>query len=716
MDTLTKIYVAISIFVILISCLPLINDITSSSRWVGYSWGAYRYVNSVYFVSLSEIIYGGDKPKIKIYPPFLLSKPIDLVEFNSYESFIDEYNIYRDAVNITTRIIDRDSLELTYVYPNNKILKQIIVVSNDNVTIVYQSSNPARFRITIWRWYYDSINNITFKDMESQDRILLGELRNISITFSDRDYGNASGWIISNVPVLTYIWRDAHGINRIECIAENVTNLSFTVMGVWTGEKNPSITTYISALLSTRGIHYLLPIATTITLTYLYIKLYKRLKRSSEVLKLLLITVLVRVVFAPFFAHIWDVNTIQISLHQLLSGYNPYEYTYYMTQRLRSATGLPINFEGYSYMPHILFLFLPFYKAYLALGGNPLPIIGAKDPAHPLKVFFHPDVFLFLLFIKMPIILADVLIAFMLYRYFNRETAWFYALAPYSIFISSVWGMFDSLIALFLLLTVLLLKKHRHFLAGLTYGLSLMKFYTIFAVIPILYNVMRKGSKTILNFITGIVLSQIPTLYFFILNPKTFLGSTILFHSERFGGGVNPLNVLWTIQDLRFNVDISKCFNFAFLAIWCFVSLLTVIREIELEKSVVLTMLTGLFIGKITNEQYLLSIYPLLLLTDRDIANRLGIYVTIFGLLHASATYFALPIIGLAGRILALNSYTSYHGEVALERALENDFALQYLALYVLALIVFIRVTITITTYLLYETRDSFHRFKNSKV
>jgi len=702
MDTLTKVYIAISIFAILISCLPLINDVTSDNRWVGYGWGAYRYENNVYSVSISEVMYGGDKPKIKIYPPYLLSKPVDLVEFSGHESFIDEYNIYRDAVNITASVVHKNVLELTYVYPNGKILKQIIITGDNNVTVVYQSQSPAKFRITIWRWYYDSVNGITFKDMGSQDKVLLGELRNVSITFSDKVYGNGSGWIVVNVPVLVYVWRDKMGINKIEYMAENVTELSFTVVGFLEPiKRSSSITTHILALLSVRGVYYLLPMVTVAILALMYAGLRKLLKESREMLKLLLVAILIRVAFAPFFAHIWDINTIQTSLYQLMSGFNPYEHTYNMTLKLRAATGLAVNFEGYAYLPHVFLIFFPFYAAYLAIGGEPLPIRGVSDPAHPLTVFFHPDVFLFLLLIKMPIILADALIAFTLYRYFDRRAAWLYALAPYSVFISSVWGMFDSIVALFLLLTVLFLRKRYHFLAGLSYGFSLMKFYTVFAIVPILHNVMKDGPKALLNFVAGITLSQIYTLYFFTLNPKAFLASTVLFHNERFGGGVNPLNVLWTIQDLGFNIEVSKYISFASLVIWCFVSLLVVIRGIELRKSVVLTMLTGLFLGKITNEQYLASIYPLLLLISEDLARRLGIYITIFGLLNASIVYFALPMIGLAERSLAEKLYASYTS--ILYR--EEIFALRYLALYVLALIVFIRVATAITIHLLYERR-----------
>ena len=47
------------------------------------------------------------------------------------------------------------------------------------------------------------------------------------------------------------------------------------------------------------------------------------------------------------------------------------------------------------------------------------------------------------------------------------------------IFISVVWGMFDAFVAIFLLLSYLTFTKSSYALSGFTFGLSLVKLYTI---------------------------------------------------------------------------------------------------------------------------------------------------------------------------------------------------------------------------------------------
>jgi hypothetical protein len=40
----------------------------------------------------------------------------------------------------------------------------------------------------------------------------------------------------------------------------------------------------------------------------------------DERLKLVIIAVTLRLLFAPFFAHIWDVNALQVSLYEFIHG------------------------------------------------------------------------------------------------------------------------------------------------------------------------------------------------------------------------------------------------------------------------------------------------------------------------------------------------------------------------------------------------------------
>lgn len=176
--------------------------------------------------------------------------------------------------------------------------------------------------------------------------------------------------------------------------------------------------------------------------------------------KYVLIAFCVRFALAPFFAHLWDMNTIQSTVYATSNGINIYDLVYQRTLELRLVTGNPsVFYEGYAYLPHALLLYYPFYLLYLSLGLNPLPIAGVSDPSSLFSVsFLQPDAYLFLLIMKLPIIIIDSIIVFVLFSK-NTKAAKLYALSPYVIFITGIWGMFDSLVALMLLLSILTLSK-----------------------------------------------------------------------------------------------------------------------------------------------------------------------------------------------------------------------------------------------------------------
>jgi hypothetical protein len=150
--------------------------------------------------------------------------------------------------------------------------------------------------------------------------------------------------------------------------------------------------------------------------------------------KIALSAVAVRLLFAPFFAHVWDVNTLQTSLEGVLSGVNPYSFMASQSVALSSQSGIPVTFQGY-YLPQALLIFLPFYRLYLFLGGNPAPILNLHDyTAQITSASFNLDVNLFLLFLKLPIILADGVVTYLLSTR-NLRAGKFYAFSPNVIFI-----------------------------------------------------------------------------------------------------------------------------------------------------------------------------------------------------------------------------------------------------------------------------------------
>ncbi len=97
--------------------------------------------------------------------------------------------------------------------------------------------------------------------------------------------------------------------------------------------------------------------------------------------------------------------------------------------------------------------------------------------------------------VKIPLIASDTIIALIIYRlvmkYVRDErtalsalTLWY--LNPLTIWVSSGWGMFDTLAALFTLLALWLLLGRRFFLAGASLALAAsMKYYAVILIVPL---------------------------------------------------------------------------------------------------------------------------------------------------------------------------------------------------------------------------------------
>jgi len=115
------------------------------------------------------------------------------------------------------------------------------------------------------------------------------------------------------------------------------------------------------------------------------------------------------------------------------------------------------------------------------------------------------DDLLFRFLIKFPIILADIAVGLLIYRYVFTLTddrrkselasaLWLFH--PLVIFASSLWGIQDSIPVLFLLSSVYMLFKDHSVKGGLMYGLSIMtKPYTVFSFPLLLGGLLRRSWK-----------------------------------------------------------------------------------------------------------------------------------------------------------------------------------------------------------------------------
>ncbi len=366
----------------------------------------------------------------------------------------------------------------------------------------------------------------------------------------------------------------------------------------------------------------------------------------KTIAKILILAFLIRIVLAPFFVHSWDMTTIQDSMEIFLNGDNPYTEYATITRNIQTSTGTQIFFEGYAYLPHLLYIYAPVYKAYLLLGGDPTPINNAHLPTAPTNVAFSPDVFLFLTIMKLPLIFADLLVVYFLYQ-MKPKLATIYAFSPYIILISAIWGMFDALLAVSLLLSVLLFYQNK-FLSGIFFSLSLIKPIALLSLpIFIIMFLRERKYKQLLYFSIGVVLIQIPTIAYLLIDTDSFINTTTLFHLKRTPAGLTPLNIFLNIPDLRFSIEAVSYLTIISIIAYVGMLFFVVKKKISLEYGIIITILYYFLFGKVISEQLFVLIYPLLLLKLGDVVRKFDKYIIAFAFINPTIVYLAFPLLSL---------------------------------------------------------------------
>jgi len=353
-------------------------------------------------------------------------------------------------------------------------------------------------------------------------------------------------------------------------------------------------------------------------------------------LKYVLIGLGIRLALAPFFMHAWDIGTILKASEQFLNGQDVYGYVAERTYMLRQSTSLPFYYYGFTYLPQTLLIFAPFYRLYTLI----FPVENALDIQAVEPVILYPQIFVFLLLIKMPIILGDVAVIYLLSKR-EPKIGLFYALNPYVLFITAIWGHFDPLIGLFLLASYLCFNE-RKILSGFLYGLSLIKIYTI-VLFPIFIARSLSSRREFAKFILGLSIASLPAIYYLFAAPYSFLDAMI-FQGVRPVSGMNMYNLVLSSPGIFFRTAITRIA--AFVLVTAILSLTyVVLRERQpMLSSIVMLMLAFMIFAPVTNEQHLAAIMPLALLSRRFNQKLCLIPLLLALAFHSTHFYFAIPI------------------------------------------------------------------------
>jgi len=207
---------------------------------------------------------------------------------------------------------------------------------------------------------------------------------------------------------------------------------------------------------------------------------------------------LIRVLLAPWTEQRFD-NYVSRLWCSLVYGYNLYPF------EPRIPPDYPLVLR-YSYPPVWLFVSLPLFFIWWRITGFEFPRnpgflwnqwAVADNIFESYRSFIPPALPLLDLLFKLPNILADIGIGYLLIdlaqdtRY-KKAILFLWILNPYTIHISSIWGMFDPLCTFFAFYSIYLLWKRKLFSSALFLSLGIAtKMFPMFFLIPILVYVYK---------------------------------------------------------------------------------------------------------------------------------------------------------------------------------------------------------------------------------
>jgi len=253
---------------------------------------------------------------------------------------------------------------------------------------------------------------------------------------------------------------------------------------------------------------------------------------SGHDLPILLLSIAIQLVLGLLFGHIYDIRIFMAAGYQVASGQNPY-----IAQDLSSVFH-NLAFQGATTV------------------GYPPPWPLMLGAIYRLVYARLPDLLAYNLAIKLPLILANVALAYLTAACLRRlgveprraRAPWtFMLLNPFLVYASAAWGQFDSIVALLSLASILMLDSGKRLSSAVLLALAVSFKPTAIPLlfVPFFYLWVR-GAGEIVRFYAVLALSGLA----FCVAPFVVLGwdpSPILQNwNAHFvvGGGLSPLAAL----------------------------------------------------------------------------------------------------------------------------------------------------------------------------
>jgi Gpi18-like mannosyltransferase len=289
----------------------------------------------------------------------------------------------------------------------------------------------------------------------------------------------------------------------------------------------------------------------------------------------------------------------------------------------------------------------------------------------------NPFVFNFV--IKLPIILADLLLAkhlgnFVLERTKDERKAkqamMLYLFNPMTIILSGIWGMFDAIPVFLVLLSTVLLLKRQYFKSSIAFGVAIAfkGFYPAMLLPLFVYTIDKNEGRTPKAIVFSVVALLVPfviSLPYLITDAQSFLNMTLLHFGQRQLSNLTYWFALrlafWQYQDL-ISIIALTVFLVSFSLVYLY--LLKKSDRKSLMLLIVQIILSFFLFSPTVNEQYVVWLLVPLIIVVSIGNQKLGVFlhgisvVTLVFILANTGPGFLAPLNFDLGPIQTLWSIT----------------------------------------------------------
>jgi len=181
--------------------------------WDGYApenLASFEYRGETYHIRYSDETIGTDKPHIFFLEGWPVKSLVDMVEFSDYQSYVNGLNLHDDFVS-QGRLTD-DGLTVSYSDGGLQLTK-LIKVTEEGVVVTYESDQPIELRLSLWRYYFSSVDGSDYKGILQPLKVETKETLRFEFKDGNRAYRGAIK--LSDGPLNVKVWRDSDGLNKI---------------------------------------------------------------------------------------------------------------------------------------------------------------------------------------------------------------------------------------------------------------------------------------------------------------------------------------------------------------------------------------------------------------------------------------------------------------------------------------------------------------------